>query len=66
MFEGSPQFTGIVPSYGQVDAQVHIKFNRLKTLVKVGVTNLLNNEHYETYGGPKVGRLAYVQVRYNF
>ena len=66
VFEGSPQFTGLVPSYGQVDAQVHIKFNRLKTLVKVGATNLLNNEHYETYGGPKVGRLAYVQVRYNF
>ena len=65
-FEGSPQFTGYVPSYGILDAQVSVDQDKLKSTFKVGVSNMLNNEHYETYGGPSVGRLAYVSIAYNF
>ena len=28
--------------------------------LKAGASNLLKNEHIETYGGPTVGRLAYI------
>lgn len=65
-FEGSPQFTGYVPSYGIVDAQVSVHQEKIHTTFKIGVSNMLNNKHYETYGGPKIGRLAYVSVAYNF
>ena len=64
-FEGSPQFTGQIPSYGNIDAQVSYRLMRQNTTIKVGASNLFDNKHYETYGGPKIGRMAYVQVRYD-
>ena len=60
VFEGSPQFTGFVPSYDLLDGQVNYKFDAQGLTVKAGASNLLKNEHIETYGGPTVGRLAYV------
>lgn len=66
-FEGSPQFQGDIPSYGLVDAQVNMTFNRKPNLMlKVGASNLLDNRHFEAYGGPRIGRLAFVQVAASF
>ena len=60
VFEGSPQFTGFVPAYDLLDGQVNYKFDAQGLTVKAGASNLLKNEHIETYGGPTVGRLAYI------
>lgn len=62
MFEGSPQFTGYVPAYDMVDAQVNKRWERWYTTLKVGANNLLDNRVYQVYGGPLVGRLAYISV----
>ena len=62
VFEGSPQFTGFVPSYDLLDTQVNYKFDAQGLTVKAGASNLLKNEHIETYGGPTVGRLAYISL----
>jgi len=62
LYEGSPQFTGEIPSYGVVDAQVNYKFLDDKLTFKLGCSNLLNNEHYELYGGPLIGRLYYFSI----
>ena len=62
LFEGSPQFTGFVPQYDLVDAQINYRFDAQRLTLKVGGSNLLRNEHIETYGGPTVGRLAYVSL----
>ena len=59
-FEGSPQFTGYVAAYGIVDAQVNRLFPAAHCTVKVGASNLLNNMVYQVYGGPQIGRLAYI------
>ncbi|OJW82328.1 MAG: hypothetical protein BGO69_17210 [Bacteroidetes bacterium 46-16] len=61
-FEGSPQFTGHIDSYDLVDVQVNRRFPRLYSTLKVGASNVLNNMHYEVYGGPKVGRVAYISL----
>lgn len=60
VFEGSPQFTGFIPSYGLLDAQINWKINSIDTVVKLGASNLLNNLVFQTYGGPRIGRLAYI------
>lgn len=65
-FEGSPQFTGFLPSYGLVDAQVNATVKKWNTTVKLGASNLLNNKVYQVYGGPLVGRLAYISVLFDF
>jgi len=64
IFEGSPQFTGLVPSYNLLDAQINYNFKNINTRVKLGASNLLNNRHFETVGGPLVGRMAYLQITY--
>jgi len=64
-FEGSPQFTGDIPSFGLLDAQVSRQFEKANTVVKLGASNLLNNLHYEVYGGPLIGRLIYASVTYS-
>ncbi|MCA0426088.1 MAG: TonB-dependent receptor [Bacteroidetes bacterium] len=65
-FEGSPQFTGFVPSYGMLDAQVNKTFIEDKLTVKLGASNLLDNRVIQVYGGPRVGRLAYVSILFDF
>ncbi len=66
VFEGSPQFTGGIPQYDLVDAQINLYVEDLNTTFKFGGSNLLSNMHIETYGGPQVGRLAYVSILYDF
>ena len=71
VFEGSPQFTGAIPSYGLCDAQVsltRIKENsdKKRTITyKIGASNVLNNKVYQVFGGPLVGRLAYLSIQIN-
>ncbi|MEL7221060.1 MAG: TonB-dependent receptor, partial [Bacteroidota bacterium] len=66
LFEGSPQFTGTVPSYGLLDIQANYEFEKINTTLKVGAANILQNLHFETVGGPLVGRLAYLKLTYQF
>jgi iron complex outermembrane receptor protein len=61
-YEGSPQFTGYVPSYNTVDAQISYHLSKIYSTFKLGASNLLNNEKFTVYGGPTVGRLAYFSI----
>ena len=61
-FEGSPQFTGNIPSYSLVDVQVNRFFPKLKSTLKIGASNVLDNKQFQAYGGPRVGRLAYFSI----
>lgn len=66
LFEGSPQFTGLIPSYDLLDAQINYKATSINTTFKLGASNLLNNMQFQTYGGPRIGRLAYFSAVYEF
>jgi hypothetical protein len=62
IFEGSPQFTGAIPSYYLLDAQVSYKIVPWKTTFKLGASNITDNQQFQVYGGPYVGRLAYASI----
>ncbi|HMP12854.1 MAG TPA: TonB-dependent receptor, partial [Saprospiraceae bacterium] len=64
LFEGSPQFTGFIPSYDLLDAQVNWRSPRINTTFKLGASNLMNNQIFQTYGGPRIGRLGYFSILY--
>lgn len=64
VFEGSPQFTGFVPSYDLIDAQVNYRIDAISSTFKLGASNLLNNQQFQTYGGPRIGRLGYFSILY--
>ena len=66
VFEGSPQFSGAIPSYALLDAQINYIAKKLNTTFKLGASNLLNNNIYQVYGGPRVGRMAYFSVLYDW
>ncbi|MGB3948281.1 MAG: TonB-dependent receptor [Bacteroidia bacterium] len=62
LFEGSPQFTGYVPSYDMVDVQVSKFVPKIHSTFKLGASNLLNNMAFQVYGGPRIGRMVYFSV----
>lgn len=63
--EGSPQFSGNIPSYGLVDAQVNKYMEKANLTVKLGASNLLNNSVLQVFGGPYVGRVVYINVSFD-
>jgi iron complex outermembrane receptor protein len=65
LFEGSPQFTGTIPSYMLLDAQISWEWQKIYTTFKFGGSNLISKLNYQTYGGPAVGRMLYGSVLVN-
>ncbi len=62
LFEGSPQFTGQVPTYDQLDAQISKFVPKIHTTFKLGASNMLNNKMFQVYGGPRIGRMVYFSI----
>ena len=65
-FEGSPQFTGFIDSYSLIDAQANYRLQKLNLTFKLGASNVLDNQVYQVYGGPLVGRLIYFSISYDW
>ena len=66
VYEGSPQFTGSIPTYGLLDAQVNKKIEKANLTIKIGASNLLNNQVLQVYGGPFVGRMIYASLSFDW
>ncbi|MES2620085.1 MAG: TonB-dependent receptor [Bacteroidota bacterium] len=64
-FEGSPQFTGAIPTYSLLDAQISWECQKIYTTFKLGGSNLVSKMNYQTYGGPAVGRMIYGSILVN-
>jgi iron complex outermembrane receptor protein len=65
LFEGSPQFTGFIDSYNMVDAMISYGLPKHNLSFKLGSSNILNNQVFQVYGGPRVGRLSYFSVLFD-
>jgi outer membrane receptor protein involved in Fe transport len=57
--------TGEVNSFGTLDAQVSYRLPKIKSLIKLGATNLVNKYYTSAFGNPSVGGLYYVSLGYN-
>lgn len=57
--------TGDVPSVTTFDAQVSYKLPELKTVVKLGGSNLLNEQYVLNFGGPTVGSIYYISLTFD-
>ena len=66
IYEGSPQFTGRVPTYGLLDFQVTKNLQKQNLAIKIGASNILNNKVLQVYGGPYIGRMAYLSLLFDF
>lgn len=56
---------GQVPAVNTLDAQFSYRFPKIKSMVKIGGTNLLNQYYVNAIGNAQVGGLYYVGIGYN-
>jgi len=56
---------GIVPEFHVVDAQVNYKIQSLKSVLKVGATNLTGNEYFTAFGTGFIGSMYYASLTIN-
>ncbi|MBY0542019.1 MAG: TonB-dependent receptor [Sphingobacteriaceae bacterium] len=56
---------GEVPAFGTVDAQVNLKIPSIKSVIKVGGSNILNKYYFTSYGNPEAGAMYYVSLAFN-
>ena len=57
--------SGLVPAYGSMDAQISYLMPKVKTLIKLGGSNVFNNYYRSAFGNPYVGALYYISFGYN-
>lgn len=61
----SPFGVGSIASFQVVDAAIHYKIENVKSIIKLGATNLLDNKYQTMYGGPFIGRQYYVSIMFD-
>ena len=54
-----------VPAYNTLDAQVSYRFSKLKTVLKLGGSNILNKRYITFYGGPTLGAIYYISLTFD-
>lgn len=57
--------SGAVSAFSTIDAQVNLKVPSVKSMVKIGGSNILNNYYITSYGNPAVGALYYISYTFN-
>jgi len=57
--------TGTVHSFFTMDAMVGYRIPQIKSLFKIGATNLLNKYYINAYANPAIGGLYYASFAYN-
>jgi iron complex outermembrane receptor protein len=56
---------GRIGAYSLVDLQLNKKLPKVKSTIKVGASNLLNNKVYQAYGSPVIGAIYYVALTFD-
>lgn len=56
---------GNIPAYGVVDAQVSYKMTPIKTVIKIGGTNIGGGDYRTNIGAPFIGQQYYVSLTFD-
>ncbi len=56
---------GIVPAYGTLGAQVSYKIPSIKSIIKIGGSNILNERYTTSIGNPRIGGIYYVSITFD-
>jgi iron complex outermembrane recepter protein len=55
----------IVPAISNLDAQMSFKLSSMKSILKVGGSNILGTPYFQAYGNPTVGAMYYVSLTFD-
>ena len=68
-FDWTSSFNQLMPgrinAYSMIDAQLSYKLASVKSVVKLGANNLLNNQVYQAYGSPSIGAIYYLSITFD-
>jgi outer membrane receptor protein involved in Fe transport len=56
---------GYIPPYHVFDAQVSYKVPSIKSIFKIGGSNLFNRRYVQSWGNPSIGALYYVSITFD-
>ncbi|MEO9965083.1 MAG: TonB-dependent receptor [Reichenbachiella sp.] len=56
---------GVIPAFGTLDAQVSYKVPSIKSVVKLGGSNVLNRRYTTSFGNPRMGAIYYVSITFD-
>jgi len=56
---------GVVPEFHTLDAQINYRIPKLKSIIKVGGTNLTGDEYFTAFGTGFIGSMYYVSLTIN-
>ncbi|GAB3553238.1 carboxypeptidase-like regulatory domain-containing protein [Spirosoma fluminis] len=55
----------IVPAISNLDAQVNYKVSSIKSIVKIGGTNLFGKPYFQAFGNPYIGSTYYISLTFD-
>jgi len=56
---------GNIPSFDTIDAQVSYKLESLKSIIKVGGTNMFGSDYRTNIGAPFIGQMYYLSITFD-
>lgn len=56
---------GDVPAVSNFDAQLSYKVSSMKSIIKLGGSNILNNRYILNFGGPTIGAIYYISITFD-
>ncbi|MDR7128338.1 outer membrane receptor protein involved in Fe transport [Algoriphagus sp. 4150] len=56
---------GDVPAVSNFDAQVSYKVSSIKSIIKMGGSNVFNNRYFMNFGGPTIGSIYYISITFD-
>ncbi len=61
----SSQQLSVIPAYGAFDAQISYKLKSMKSILKVGGSNLFSSGYTQAWGNPTVGTMYFVSLTFD-
>jgi outer membrane receptor protein involved in Fe transport len=55
----------IIPTFGVIDAQINYKVKSIKSMFKLGASNLFGKDYITNGGGPWVGKMYYIGITFD-
>lgn len=65
MFFNESIFTGMVPAYHTVDAQISYRVPKIKTEFRLGGSNIFNQRYQQALVSPTIGSIVYLKVTFD-
>ncbi len=61
----STQMLSVMPAFSNLDAQISYKLQSIKSIIKIGGSNLFSNGYRQAWGNPTVGTTYFVSITFD-